>query len=214
MEELQYTLLSEGSTDKALIPILTWLLREHVPGLPIQSYWADLRRLPRPPRKLRERIRESIRLYPCDLLFVHRDADTDSLDDRHVEIERAVADALGNNQIPAVVCVVPVRTTEAWLLHDIAAIRRAAGNPNGTVELNLPSHSEIERLPKPKRVLHDLLREATELSTRRRKRFDTERAVQLIPEYTEDFAHLRRLSAFVALEEELKETIASRCWSD
>jgi hypothetical protein len=213
MEELRYTLLSDGPADKALMPILTWLLRQHVPNLPIQYRWADLRRLLRPPRELHERIQESIRLYPCDLLFVHRDAETASLEVRLNEIKEAVLNSSVENETSTVVCVVPVRMTEAWLLFDIDAIRQAAGNPNGTVPLNLPSLSNIEALPDPKKVLHDILREATELSSRRKKRFDTNRAVQRIPDFIEDFSPLRRLSAFIALEEEVEDTIESQCWN-
>lgn len=214
MEELRYTLLSDGPADKALMPILTWLLRQHVPNLPIQSRWADLRWLLRPPRELHEKIQESIYLYPCDLLFVHRDAETASLDVRLNEIRQAVLDASIENETSTVVCVVPVRMTEAWLLFDIDAIRQAAGNPNGTVPLNLPNLSRVEALPNPKRVLHDILREATDRSTRRKKYYDTNRAVQRIPECIEDFSSLRRLPAFVALEEEVKETVESQCWND
>jgi len=207
-------LLSDGPADKALMLILTWLLRQYVPHLPIQPRWADLRRLLRPPRELHERIRESVRLYPCDLLFVHRDAETASLEVRLNEIRQAVLDASIEDETSTVVCVVPVRMTEAWLLFDIDAIRQAAGNPNGTVPLNLPNLSKVEALPNPKRVLHDILREATELNTRRKKRFDTNKAVQRIPEFIEDFSPLRRLSAFIALEEEVKETIESQRWND
>jgi hypothetical protein len=213
MEELRYTLLSDGPADKALMSILTWLLRQHVPNLPIQSRWADLRRLLRPPRELHERIRESLRLYPCDLLFVHRDAETTSLVVRLNEIKESVLNASVENGTSIVVCVVPVRMTEAWLLFDIDAIRQAAGNPNGTVPLNLPTLSNIEAPPNPKRILHDILREATELSSRRKKRFDTNRAVLRIPDFIEDFSPLRRLSAFFALEEEVKETIESQGWN-
>ena len=213
MEELRYTLVSDGSSDKALMPILTWLLRQYVPHLPIQSRWANLRRLLRPPRELHERIQESIHLYPCDLLFVHRDAETASLEDRLNEIKEAVLNSSVENETSTVVCVVPVRMTEAWLLFDISAIKQAAGNPNGTVPLNLPALSSIESLPNPKRILHDILREATELSTRRKKRFDTNRAVQRIPDFIEEFSPLRRLSAFITLEEEVKETIESHCWN-
>lgn len=212
MEELRYTLLSDGPADKALMPMLTWLLRQYVPCLPIQSHWADLRRMREPPQELHERIRESIRQYPCDLLFVHRDAETRSLQHRQTEIRRALDDARADDEIAVAICVVPVRMTEAWLLFDVGAIRQAAGNPNGTVPLNLPSPSDIEGLPNPKRILHRLLREATELGTRRRRRFDTNRAVQLIPRVTEDFSRLRRLSAFVALEEAVKETVESQNW--
>ena len=214
MEELRYTLLSDGPSDKALMPILTWLLREHFPNLPIQRRWSDLRRLRTPPRELHEKIRESIKLYPCDLLFVHRDAETTSLEERLSEINQAVLNASVDRQMPAVVCVVPIRMTEAWLLFDINAIRQAAGNPNGTVPLHLPNLSDIESLPNPKRVLHNILRIATELGTYRRRRFDTNIAVQRIPECIEDFSPLRSLSAFIALEEELKRTIESQCWDD
>jgi hypothetical protein len=147
------------------------------------------------------------------LLFVHRDAETASLDVRLNEIKEAVLYASVKNETSTVVCVVPVRMTEAWLLFDIGAIRQAAGNPNGTVPLNLPALSNIEALPDPKKVLHDILREATELSTRRKKRFDTNRAVQRVPDFIEDFSPLRGLSAFNALEDEVKETIESQCWN-
>lgn len=213
MEELRYTLLSDGPSDKALMPILTWLLRQYVTNLPIQSRWSDLRRLPRPPRELHDRIRESINLYPCDLLFVHRDAENTSLEVRLNEIRQAALDAGVENETYTVVCVVPVRMTEAWLLFDISAIRQAAGNPNGTVTLNLPTLSDIESIPNPKRVLRDILLKATELGTRRRRRFDTSIAVQRIPERIEDFSSLRSLSAFITLEEEVKETIESQCWN-
>ncbi len=214
MEELRYTLLSDGPSDKALMPILTWLLRQRVPNLPIQPSWSDLRWLRTPPRELHEKIRESIKLYPCDLLFVHRDAETASLEERLGEINQAVSNAIVDRQMPAVVCVVPVRMMEAWLLFDINAIRQAAGNPNGTVPLNLPTLSGIESLPNPKRVLHNILRTATELGTYRKRRFDTNIAVQRIPECIEDFSPLRSLSAFIALEEKLRITIESQCWDD
>jgi len=148
------------------------------------------------------------------LLFVHRDAETTSLEERLSEINQAVLNASIDSQIPAVICVVPIRMTEAWLLFDINAIRQAAGNPNGTVALNLPTLSEIESIPNPKRVLRDILRTATELGARRRKHFDTNIAVQRIPECIEDFSFLRSLSAFIALEEELRITIESQCWDD
>ena len=74
MSAVTYTLLSDGSSDRALMPLLDWLLRQHMPSIAIQGSWADLRRLPRPPRSLVNRIQTSVDLFPCDLLFVHRDA--------------------------------------------------------------------------------------------------------------------------------------------
>ena len=82
MQGLRFTLVADGSSDRALLPILVWLLREHFGSTPIQPEFSDLRRLPNPPKKLVERIDKSIELYPCDLLFVHRDAERESIDKR------------------------------------------------------------------------------------------------------------------------------------
>jgi len=46
MSSIRYTLLTDGSSDRALIPILNWLLRQHLLNHEIQSEWADLSRLP------------------------------------------------------------------------------------------------------------------------------------------------------------------------
>ena len=75
MQELRVTLVADGSSDRAILPILVWLLREHFGSIPIQPEFSDLRRLQNPPRDLSARIDTSIELYPCDLLFVHRDAE-------------------------------------------------------------------------------------------------------------------------------------------
>ena len=64
MNELHYTLLSDGPTDKALMPILKWLLQQRLVNVPIQPHWADLRRLRRPPRELHEKIQKSVEVYP------------------------------------------------------------------------------------------------------------------------------------------------------
>lgn len=112
MNELRYTLLSDGPSDRALLPILTWLLRQNGVTGAIQDTWADLRQLPRPPKHLDERIGVSIELYPSDLLFVHRDAEKAPLSARVDEILQALSrvDARGRPSLPPAVCVVPVRT--------------------------------------------------------------------------------------------------------
>lgn len=211
MKELRYTLLADGPADRALMPILTWLLRQNLPSLAIQQQWADPWRFPRRSKELHEKIKTTIDFYQCDLLFVHRDAETACLEDRQAEIRQALARVRDDAVLPNAICVVPVRMTEAWLLHDLGAIRQAAGNPNGTEPLTLPNLGDIESLPNPKRILHELLRDATEKGARRRKRFDTNKAVQLIPKYIEDFSPLRRLSAFAALEEELVKNLEFQC---
>ena len=208
MTELRYTLLSDGSSDRALIPILTWLLRRYLPCCAIQSAWADLRRLPSPPKGLAARIDSSIDLYPCDLLFIHRDAESASRDQRVQEIEQAKGNGCWAKR-PSV-CVIPVRMTEAWLLFDEAAIRRASGNPNGKVQLCLPP--DVESIPDPKRCLRELLLEASGLSDGRQKRFQVERAALRVSEHAGNFSALRNLQAFAALENDLAQTLGDTPW--
>lgn len=69
---MTYTLVADGSSDVVLVPILTWCLRQH--GVTrINSQAADLSRIPRRPRE--DRLPAVLDLYPCDILFVHRDAE-------------------------------------------------------------------------------------------------------------------------------------------
>ncbi len=209
LAELHCTLLSDGSSDRALVPILRWLLHCHLPDCPVQLQWGDLRLLPQPPKQLPQRIAKAIQLYPCELLFVHRDAEGISADDRRAEIDDALKQ--GGTTL-AGIAVVPVRMMETWLLIDGPAIRKAANNPNGQGHLNLPTTGNVESIPDPKNMLHNLIREATELSARRKRGFDVHSAVHRIPEYMEDFSRLRRLSAFAHLEEQIIATIHEQGW--
>ena len=147
------------------MPILNWLLRLVVPNITVVPSWSDPRRVARPRADLAGRIRVAIELNPCDLVFVHRDAEGQHFGLRRTQIRDAVSNA--GIAVPAV-GVVPVRMQEAWLLFDENAIRRAAGNPRGTVDLGLPDARRLEDVPDPKSVLHEALRKATDLSTRRK----------------------------------------------
>lgn len=213
MSELRYTLLSDGSSDRALIPLLTWLLQEHGVRWAIQSEWADLWRLPVKPRGLIDRIVSSVELYPCDLLFVHRDAERDPHSVRITEIQNAISDASRINVIPPVVCVVPVRMQEAWLLFDEMAIRRAAGNPNGHQSLRLPELSTVESIPDPKNELYKLLRKASGLKGRRLDHLVASRRAIQVSSFIRDFAPLRALPAFNALEDELRHVVIYQRWN-
>lgn len=211
MTEFRYTFVTEGSSDKALMPILTWLLRENGIQVAIQPEWADLGEVRFNEKvNLAAKIRESIRLYPCDLLFVHRDADTFSREKRKEEILEAVSIASNDIHMPSAVCVVPIRMQEAWLLIDEEAIRYAAGNRNGRHKLDMPPIHTLESLADPKSLLHDLLKAASGFKGRRLKRFNTNQshAVQRVASYMEDFSILRKLPAFSALEAELADEIS------
>ncbi len=190
MERLDFTLLTDGSSDAILVHPLTWMLQQHC-RFAINGTWADLRRLPKPPKDLRSRIAAALDLFPCDVLFIHRDAEGETLDSRVAEIEAAVA-GLENPLVP----VVPVRMQEAWLLIDEPALRRAAGNPNGRISLRMPVIDRLEGIPDPKGLLHDLLLDASELTGRRRKKLNPGRQAMRLGELIEDYSPLRRLTAF------------------
>jgi hypothetical protein len=212
MKELRYTLLSDGSSDKALLPLLTWLLRSHHVECAIQSNWADLRRLPKPPKKLEQRIISSIELYPCDLLFVHRDAERETREKRVDEINEAIALASKSLSVPPAVCVVPVRMQEAWLLFDEAALRRASGNPRAKQPLQLPVLTRVEQMPNPKNELYALLRSASGLTGRRLKDFPVREHAIRVTELINDFTPLRSLPAFMTLEAEIGQVIIAQGW--
>lgn len=211
MSDFRFTLLSDGSSDQVLSPILVWLLRRQNVTRAIQPAWADLRWLRRPPMDLAGRIALTLELYPCDLLFVHRDAESAPLAVRRAEILQALPDSV-EKAAPAV-CIVPVRMQEAWLLFDEPAIRHAAGNPSGNQPLTMPKMRDLEALPDPKALLHELLREASGLHGRRRRRFSVQTGARRVVEFIEDFSPLLDLSAFQALDDELREIVQESGWA-
>ena len=215
MRELRYTLVSDGSSDRALIPILSWVLVEHRVLCPIQPEWADLGRLPNPPRDLASRITYSLDLYPCDLLFIHRDAEIRaerrSYDQRKAEIIDALAN-VNYVQIPSI-CVVPVRMMEAWLLIDEAALRLAAGNSNGQIPLDLPNPVTLEQHNDPKSLLYNLLKTASGLTGRRLSKFHVSQSASQVAHYIDDFSQLRSLPAFKSIEADIENIVTNNQWA-
>ena len=211
MKTLRYTLVSDGSSDRALQQHLTWLLRRHLPErTTIFPEWADFRPVAPRPRELSDRLRHAIDFYPCDLLFVHRDAESQPRERRLGEIRSALTRSAIESPT---VCVLPVRMQEAWLLFDESALRRAAGNPHGTVSLDLPRLRDLENVPDPKALLFELLKRASELHGRRRRKFRCSQAAFALASYISDFSPLRTLSAFRSLEHDIVEALAANGWN-
>jgi hypothetical protein len=201
MKVVRHTLVSEGATDANLIPIIDWTLK-HTAGVPLsQGERADFWRLPQKPANLSERILKAVELYPCEIVFVHRDADAGLPQARLDEIRQAFEQA--GIELPAV-AIIPVRMLEAWLCFNEDAIRKASGNPNGKVPLNLPRLQRVESRPDPKRELKEALLTASERLGRRRKKFDTAAAFWRIVDGIEDFSPLRELPSFQAFEHSVK----------
>jgi hypothetical protein len=162
---IHFVLIGEGSSDDGLIPHLEALCiqagADEVTGVAL-----DFRRLPHPVgRTVEARLRSALVLEPgANLIFVHRDADGRESEPRYQEVLDAVA-ACGCDR--SVICVVPVQETEAWLLLDGDAIRRAVGRPNDTTALQIPAPEAVERLAHPKERLKELLVQASGATGRR-----------------------------------------------
>jgi len=201
---IQVSLLSDGSSDRQLLPLIEWVLRQFT-SAPIRSTWANLSVLGERPRTLTERVRSALEFYPCDILFIHRDAEGEAWEARRNEIRRAV------ESVPDIryVGVVPVRMQEAWFLFNERALRYAADNPNGSVRLTLPALNRVEQLPDPKEVLFSLLRQASEYRGRRLKQFRPQHHAYRLGELVQDFSPLRQLEAFRHFESEARVAISS-----
>ena len=70
---LTYTLLTDGSSDKTLMPIINWTL-EQIPNIRFNAQFAEVSL--KPSAGLFRRAEAAVNVYECDILFVHRDAET------------------------------------------------------------------------------------------------------------------------------------------
>ena len=87
MSNILYTLLSDGSSDQALIPILSWLLRRSGVEGAIQGQWRIFAAFLSLAEVSQSGFRWLLIYTPCQLLFVHRDAEAMPLQARKEEIE-------------------------------------------------------------------------------------------------------------------------------
>ncbi|MDL2357264.1 MAG: hypothetical protein QFF03_18575 [Pseudomonadota bacterium] len=189
----RYTLLADGTSDAVLIPIVNWLLRQHLPGVRIVPAFA--RDFGKVGNDLNSRVEAALRHFPCDLLFIHRDAEAMSRDQRLSEIDLVMRN-IDDPYVP----IIPIRMSEAWLLADEDAIRFAAGNASGRIQLHLPGRQRWESLADPKKTLISALGLASGKAGRALDKFKPEKARHLITPRSTSFAALRGLSAFDAFE--------------
>jgi len=204
---LRITLVADGSSDRVLKPIIEWLLQQYLPvGAAFEVVVAELRGKHDPS----SRLRLCWEYFGGDVLFVHRDAEKESLENRRAQIDAWIAETFPVP--PPYARVVPVRMTEAWLLLSESAIREAAGNPNGTVRLSLPTINQLDDLPDPKETLLTLLNLATENSARRRRSFNARQAIHRLADFQQElgFHALRALPAFAALEQEVEAMVREK----
>ncbi|WP_157201754.1 hypothetical protein [Massilia sp. Root335] len=200
-EIFRYTLLADGTSDEVLMPVIDWLIRQHLPD--VRSVASFARDFGKVGNDLRSRIRAALKNFPCDLLFVHRDAESMTREDRIGEIVNAM-DELGTPHVP----IVPIRMTEAWLLSDEEAIRFASGNASGRHALNIPRRDRWEALPDPKNTLLDILKSASGKNGRALDKFNPLKARHLITPRSASFDALRGVPSFDRFENDLIEQLA------
>jgi len=198
---ITYTLVTDGASDECLVPIIDWTIASNFPKLAYAGSIAT--DLPALRHGLAVRVKAAIQMFPCDIVFVHRDAEGQAPAARYREIVDAT-EAIAIKSVG----IVPVRMMEAWLLHSEAAIRKAAGNPNGATPLQIPNINVVENLPDPKQSLLTALTVASNLGARRRAGFNAHARRRRVAECIEDFAHLRQLPAFMRFEEDLRNALS------
>jgi len=202
VNQLRYTLTCDGPSDRSLMAVIDWILIHHnqLSDIAILPQFADPRESPS--LRLTDRLPDAIRRFPCDILFIHRDAERESREKRQEEIDVAISKLA--HTMPFSVPVIPVRMTEAWLLIDEPAIRMAADNPNGSVILDLPGFATLESLPDPKGRLNQLLIAASEKTGRKLDKFKRPRELAWrrgrVASLIDNYSSLRSLDAFKVFE--------------
>jgi hypothetical protein len=186
-------LIADGTSDRALIPLLKLLLKEHL-LLPFE----EPQLIKGEQNDLASKVRYALDKFSLDILFIHRDTENESWEDREAEIRRAVPP----DTPEAVVFVIPMKMTEAWLLTDAAAIRQAVGNPNSKVDLGLPTIKKIESCS-AKEVLFNALINAKEHGAQRRRTFKPDQYRHRVAELTSNLQSLRQIKSFKRLEDNL-----------
>lgn len=198
MKSFTYTLVSDGSSDRLLTNIINWTIKENsktpftpqYPEYPHTSFLGN---------NLRDRIINTLNIYPCDVLFVHRDAEAQPYEYRIQEISSAC-----NGVTTPYIPVIPIRMTEAWLLLSEDAIKEAAGNRKYRGSLNIPRNPESTT--DPKELLFSALKASSNLNGRRLNQFNPEKVRHRVAELIGDFSELRKLSAFQSFEKNLTNT--------
>ena len=184
-------IITDGTSDRALIPLLQLLLNEHL-KLPFE----EPQFVHSTSNILSEKIADAIQKFEVDILFIHRDAENENWEKRKKEIVDAIPAGLTISVIP----VIPIKMTEAWLLTDPVAIRMAVGNQHSNQKITLPKITQIENCD-AKQVLLTALTEAKELSTQRRRKFRPEQFRHRVAELTSNLQLIRQIPSFHRLEQ-------------
>ena len=188
--QLTFSVVADGGTDRVLVPIIEWAIHRLDPQVEILEPGFSKRHCG---------VKDFLKDYRSDavMVFVHRDAERLSLDERMREFEPQVRSD--------VVPVVPVRMSEAWIPFDGTAIARAAGSSGR--EVSVPDISDLETIADSKELLDRLLLTAAGSPSGRRcrnfRRSIIKRRVS-VASYTSDYGPLQALPAFRHFQKHLE----------
>lgn len=208
MMNVEFILLSEGSSDAGLVPHLASLC-VRAGAAQAEGQRLDLAQFAAASHRSSMAKLVLVKLYDLvpDLVFVHRDGDNAGRTARVQEIQSAAVQAkVGAPVVP----VIPIRSLEAWLLADPGLIRRAAGDPNGRQDLGLPRLKSIEAHADPKACLQEALRRASHSTGRGRRRFNSKmgRHVAMLLDNLDIDGPVTALSSWQALVQDIEGAIA------
>jgi hypothetical protein len=154
---MRFTLHGEGNSDECLKYLLEWLLNEYGVFVDINDHQIFFEKS----TKI-ENIFSGTD-YWTDVLFIHRDADSDTeksgkgyearkteIDDDLTALRKAVP------ELPSHVVVIPVQETESWLLASEKALLAVARKERPIADL--PKKADLEKIGNPKKRLCSILR--------------------------------------------------------
>ena len=188
--QLTYSIVADGGTDRLLVPVIQWAIHRLDPHVELLEPTF---------RKRVGSVVDFLSDYKTGdmLIFVHRDAENASIEDRLREFE--------DISRPRLVAVIPVRMSEAWILFDSTAIAKAASSPSRSVDV--PKITELESIADPKGLLDRLLLEAAGRPTGRRRKMFTRSIAERrigVATYISDFTPLENLTAFRRFQQSLE----------
>lgn len=74
--------------------VINWTLEQNkqLTDFTILAQFADHRDSEISSHRLTDRMRDAIQRFPCDVLFIHRDAEREAREKRHNEIDEAISE--------------------------------------------------------------------------------------------------------------------------
>lgn len=221
MTALVMALYAEGRTDEGFLPVVIQRTAEQVLAHRgntvvdvlepiVLNHTIDLQF-----RARDERILEAARRASgFHALIVHADADyptpVRALQERFLPGQTRVDQARVARELSVcdhLVPIIPIQTTEAWMLADHAALCEVIGANLTAEALGIPAHPhQVESDPDPKRTLNSVIQRALAQRPRRRRRIDPRSVYEPLARQI-NLARLSSVPAYARFMADLTQTL-------